>query len=703
MRPTPVLLALLAAPALALGAPFDVGPAPAWVIPERADLAAAPPADLAGGVDYLLVDEQVNATGPVERYRHLVMRVLSPSGVENASEVSTSFDPAYERLVLHGVWVIRDGQRRQALRARDVRVMQREQELERRLFDGTLTAMVVVPDVRPGDLVEYAYTVRGQNPVFEGRFLGGYDLGWETPVGRISVRMLWPDGKPLRHRAEGLSLTPQQRPLGDGTTELRWTIDHAPGIEDEGDLPAGVDPFPSLELSGFERWADVVAWALPLYAHAPPTPAMEERLRAWRALPDPVARAGAALRFVQDDVRYLGFEVGMSSHRPHPPGEVFERRFGDCKDKSLLLVTLLTALGIEAAPALVNTGLGTGADRHLPSPGLFDHVIVRAVVDGKPVWVDPTRSLERGLITELAPPRFRRALLVRRGETALTAMPDPRPARVTAKTTYRIPRFSAPGSLEVVTTLEGSRAVAMRHTLAESRVDDLQKEYLDHYVRDLPGLEVARPMEVADAPDADRITLTERYVLPPVRKGEKRDFSADAVHAELQAPERVLRKFPLGVRHPVEVHEELRIELPGEPDIEGNDERVVGPAARLERHARVDGHALVVTYDYRSLGDTVPAGQVTRHLDRLKEMQDLAGFNVPLSVVSPPLSPRPAAKREHPGSSTGPAGWIATGVVLGVCASLAGSWLLGGRRRRAAAAPPPLGAVEAPREPPGPV
>ena len=36
----------------------------------------------------------------------------------------------------------------------------------------------------------------------------------------------------------------------------------------------------------------------------------------------------------------VNMELGVSSHRPGDPNQVLRRRFGDCKDKVLLLVTM---------------------------------------------------------------------------------------------------------------------------------------------------------------------------------------------------------------------------------------------------------------------------------------------------------------------------------------------------------------------------
>jgi len=626
-------------------------------VPVAADLGAPAPPEASGGVDYLLVDDQVNATGPVpERYHHLVMRILSAKGVENGSEGRVEFDPEYEHLTLHGAWLIRGGRRFAALRPGEVKVIQRETELERRLYDGTLTAVAFLPDVRQGDVVEYAYTVRGANPVFGGRYSGRFPLAYGVPVGRIAVRLRWPQGRGLSHRTHGIELAPASS-RRDGSVELRWERTAVPAVDDEDELPPGVDPYPGLELSEHASWAEVVRWALPLYRQAPLSPAMRARVDAWRRLPGPAERVRAALRFVQDEVRYLGLELGASSHKPHTPAEVFARRYGDCKDKSLLLVTLLRALGVEAVPALVNTELAEALDGRLPSPAAFDHVIVRAVVDGQARWLEPTRSLERAPVASIAPPPYRRALLLEPGAGSLVEIPAPGPAPLTVVSTWRVPRFGAPAQLEVVTTHEGGRAVSMRHRLAETPPAELQQRYLDYYARETPGIRTAAPLQIEDASDADRVVLHERYTIPALRAGERRDFSADSIAEALDAPRTALRRLPLRIPHPVLIREEVRIELPGPPDLPPQVREVKCDAARLFRGASIEGHRVVVTFEYRSLRPALDPPAVARHLAALQDMRDLAGFNVMLSVKPP--------QRDAAG---GGLGGIAGGALVGLAA-----------------------------------
>ena len=93
--------------------------------------------------------------------------------------------------------------------------------------------------------------------------------------------------------------------------------------------------------------------------------------------------------------------LGESSHRPASPNEVLRRRFGDCKDKSLLLITLLRELGIDSKPVLLQIGRHMGLEKTLPSPQFFDHAIVQAALNGKTFFLDPTRLGQRGLLERM--------------------------------------------------------------------------------------------------------------------------------------------------------------------------------------------------------------------------------------------------------------------------------------------------------------
>src|SRR5688500_15976321 len=155
-------------------------------------------------------------------------------------------------------------------------------------------------------------------------------------------------------------------------------------------------------------------------------PELISKIQKWQTdLQSPEQRTVAALRFVQDEIRYLGIELGRYSHQPTSPAKVFARRFGDCKDKSLLLATLLKSMGVDAVPALVHSSEGKSLDAKQPSPFAFDHVIVQAKPAGKTYWCDTTISYQRGGLHKYYEPPYERALVKRAGTVELEKIPLP--------------------------------------------------------------------------------------------------------------------------------------------------------------------------------------------------------------------------------------------------------------------------------------
>ena len=49
-----------------------------------------------------------------------------------------------------------------------------------------------MPDVRVGDVVEYAINLEGDTPVIGGRFSEWVAVQYEMPVERWRMRLLWP-------------------------------------------------------------------------------------------------------------------------------------------------------------------------------------------------------------------------------------------------------------------------------------------------------------------------------------------------------------------------------------------------------------------------------------------------------------------------------------------------------------------------------
>ena len=108
----------------------------------------------------------------------------------------------------------------------------------------------------------------------------------------------------------------------------------------------------------------------------------------------PAAQQVAALmQYINNNYRYLG--DWRSSERGHVPfslAEIERNGYGDCKDLAIILTAMLRAVGIKAEPALVSRG-EVAQDLLIPGMQAPNHAIVRAEVDGKTWWLDPTNPV----------------------------------------------------------------------------------------------------------------------------------------------------------------------------------------------------------------------------------------------------------------------------------------------------------------------
>ena len=173
---------------------------------------------------------------------------------------------------------------------------------------------------------------------------------------------------------------------------------------------------------------------------------------------------------------------------PEYPSETLRRRFGDCKDKSTLLVAALRASGIDAYLALLSAGDDEDVSPELPGFGMFDHAIVYVpgVRGGADLWIDATAEYAR-VGTLPAQDSNRLALIIRPGTSALTRTPvaalDRQPPGRDARILPR-PSTARRACVETTETTASSKASTAPGTPArdtKERVDQLKTYMRDAY------------------------------------------------------------------------------------------------------------------------------------------------------------------------------------------------------------------------------
>src|SRR5262245_19018730 len=502
---------------IAAGAFSLADPIPTWVEP-----VAIPEASQAHPVVLRLADNQYLINDAPVIYVRRALMVNDSASLSSAGQISIPFVPQYHKLKLHAVRIFRRGESLDRTASSTVRFLQRETSLEQGLYSGEVTASVLVSDLRVGDTLEFAYSLHGQNPVFGGKFVetASWDQSFPTVLRRIILNHRV--GRQISWRVIGDRKAKPVVPTEVTQGEMRRLVfeERAIGkVDVEPSTPPSYLAHRRMQFSEFSGWDDVVAWASRLFQRQGElSEDIREIIENLRQRPTEEDRAVAALEFVQSEIRYFSVSLGESSHRPTQPDVVLKQRYGDCKDKSLLLMTLLEALGIQSKPVLVANGIRRGLDKLLPSPQPFNHAIVQVTVDGKVFYLDPTLLGQHG--------RLERMGQIHEGAQVLVIAPASRQLTTIASANARdlvrsevaeiatLPRFNADGQLQVRQVWRGGMAEVLRILQQRLTPDELVRSVGEAMETRYPGATLVGEPDLLDDRSSNVFTITAQYAVP---------------------------------------------------------------------------------------------------------------------------------------------------------------------------------------------
>ncbi|MBA3238182.1 MAG: DUF3857 domain-containing protein [Parachlamydiaceae bacterium] len=385
---------------------------------------------------YLLIDHQIEADQK-EVFYHVIRHLSSPGGVQENSTINLGFDPLYESIVFHNLVVVRNNTYIDKVDTARMEVIHQEKNISDSIYDGTKSWIFFLEDVQPGDIIEYSYSRIGRLPVLEKYLTTMLSLQRETHIFQGFFRLVGCDASRFNFHRHLTATMPKQQDLGGGKKEWIWEVSDTPAYEGISSLPIWYIAMPYIQISSFKDWAEVANWGTNLFQL--PENYSEELTQLANVLKSksPLLEEQIlhAIRFVQDEIRYLGYELGDNAYKPYDPHIVLKRRSGDCKDKVMFLMSLLDLMGVRSCPVLVNTSLQEHISDWLPTPTILNHAILQIQIENNRFWVDPTKTYSGGSLRNMVCGPFGNGLLLSKETINLTEIP-----------------FDAKGSLRKATT-----------------------------------------------------------------------------------------------------------------------------------------------------------------------------------------------------------------------------------------------------------
>ena len=469
-------------------------------------IAKAPTAKAWKGKDAAVLHRRIAVrvlpNGLSERLDHRIVRILDDRGVRSQAIQGIGFDPDESYVDV----------RRARVRRSDGTIVElgaprmvSQTEAGFRMYYDMRQQLVEFNGLRVGDVLEVAFVRRdvAARNKFDDYFGDLVPIDAQEPQRSVEVIYEAPKSRPLRFN---LPVTTTDK--GE-SVEYRFAARDLPGIRPEANMPGWTEVAKYLHVSTYDSWDAVGRWYWGLVREQLAVDAkikagVAEALASAGPGADERAKVAAIFRHVTESTRYVGLEFGIHGYKPYRTTDVYDRRFGDCKDKASLLKVMLAEAGVKSHLVLVRTR-DQGAIAEAPaSLAAFNHAIV--FVPSLGLFLDGTA--EHAGPTELPfQDQGATALVVLDGEGAkLTTIPVSTAAENHQVTVQKVSLTGeGAATIEHSLHLEGAGAVAWRASL---QAVERQKERLTSvWGRYYPGAtvvsisaprlgDVLRPIEV---------------------------------------------------------------------------------------------------------------------------------------------------------------------------------------------------------------
>lgn len=479
-------------------------PAPDWAVQAAKTPTPADVGDAAAVVlsdDYLLTVDNENHAVERERY---VVRVLKPQG-RAYSHCEAEYDNDEKLNYFHAWTMALDGQQFQA-RDSDFKDVGAYEDADLQYSERIRTLRP--PGNDPGAVV--ACETEGHlRPYMTAE---DWQIQVSIPIVEESLDLVLPPGG---HFAATWSHYAPVKPDEVGPGHLHWEIRNMPALDLENlhatpswrAMAARMSVvWGDLAVNGAaNQWRKIGEWMGQLEAHrTDATPEITAKAEALvSGAPDFYTKLSRITSYIQKNVRYFIVVRGIGGWQAHPASEIFRNGYGDCKDKTTLLIAMLQAVGIHAyylhvdsqrgvidpeAPSLLGNHMITAIE--LPPDEADPRLMAQVKTgDGKTLLIfDPTDEVTPvGLIRP--PLQGAYGNLADGANSCVIQLPVLRPdsAGIHRKGTFVL---DADGSLsgEETTTYVGGDAAGERMYLKSTEAKDVREDLEQSLGSGLPGL-----------------------------------------------------------------------------------------------------------------------------------------------------------------------------------------------------------------------
>lgn len=358
--------------------------APEWM---RAAARGTLPSYDAEAKAVMLLDEQITSVrenGEVRSTYRRAYKILRPEG-RSLAKVVVPFDNE-TRITYLKAWAIPAQGKEFEVKEKDAL----EVALYDDLYSDNKTKVLDIPGADPGNVIGYEFEQRRRPTVFQDLWFFQDPL--PVRLARYTLQL------PAGWEYQSVWMNHEKRdPVAAGVNTWRWELQDLAAVEPQDAMPPWRAVAGWMAVSFFSNngqtgktigtWQEVGKWYSSLSAgRRQSTPAIQAKANELASGKSTLLEKISALSgYAQRDIRYVSIQIGIGGFQPHPAGDIFSNRYGDCKDKVTLLSAMLKEIGINSYYVLIHTDRGM-VQQDFPTPLTFNHAILAlAVPQGTPL------------------------------------------------------------------------------------------------------------------------------------------------------------------------------------------------------------------------------------------------------------------------------------------------------------------------------
>jgi len=434
------------------------------------------------------------ADGTGECQDESFVKVLTEKGKRNNRSLSLYYMLPYSTAQAIKLEVMKpDGQTSIVDVAANSKEMIDDSQMGMNIYDPNMKILRVnIPNVDVGDTVHSITRTTIERSVIPGEFADDNLFEGAGYIRHLSYEVYAPSEKPLkrivlRDEVAG-TVVASTKPIENGKLH-HWEVNNVPRMFDEPSMPPYELVLQRLLVSTTPDWQSVSKWYWNVCKpHLDATtPEMKKTVDELTASGQTdMAKIKAVFYHVAQKIRYMGLtpEKDRPGFEPHDVKLTFDNKYGVCRDKAALLVSMLKTAGFNAYPVLVN--VGAKRDPDVPEPS-FNHAIVGVELkQGEHILMDPTAENTKDLLPSY---ECDQSYLVCRpdGDTLRTSpIVPPEQNMMRVKT---VATLSAAGWLEARSELsfEGINDNEYREIFSRMKPDDKRRFFERNLKRSMPG------------------------------------------------------------------------------------------------------------------------------------------------------------------------------------------------------------------------